>query len=600
LWLQDSLWKMALLGGIITASVQTAGGVQPLGGRIALGSAPVVVSASLAQPQPQVQPVRAAAPETELQVGTLSPIEVPLLVEQTAVRESSVLSSVPWFGLGVVLAGLGIGIAMLLLVRRGVALWQLQVRLAGRTAVTEPELVAMVDELRHEGGLQRRVRLSSGPHLTVPLAMGLWRPEICLPQRALYDLSREQQRVVLAHEMAHLVRRDPTWLLLCRVIESVLFFQPLNRLAAQRLQVLSEYLCDDWSVGLNGRLLVFARCLTEVAGWVVEEGPAMLPCMARPGSELSRRIGRLLEQKRSPWTTTRPRWLSPLLGGVLLAVAACAPRVCQVAVASPLPGEVMPALASDTTEPRYLLAVADAAPRAVAASPARLSASVTPSVPAQPAKGVKGRALPPQRVGAPVPPHAPTPPHEPQGPEDFELPEPPEAPEAPEAPEPPAMPAAPRMSFAAAPAAPAAPFAPAAHAEMARLAQEQERLAREITPAPEQLALLNEKAAALTQAFARHDQAAQQRLQRELSELSSHMRPSPEVMQRLRELGRQLGQQGRQLAQLAAERAHLEQEMARLEQDRARLEQDRARLAAELKHLDAATAPHASHPAEQP
>ena len=39
---------------------------------------------------------------------------------------------------------------------------------------------------------------------------------------------------MLAHEIAHLVRRDPQWLVLARAIEMVFFFQPLNRLARRR------------------------------------------------------------------------------------------------------------------------------------------------------------------------------------------------------------------------------------------------------------------------------------------------------------------------------------------------------------------------------
>src|SRR5262249_42136006 len=38
LWLQESLWKMALVGGLLTATVQMAEGVQPLGGLIPLGA----------------------------------------------------------------------------------------------------------------------------------------------------------------------------------------------------------------------------------------------------------------------------------------------------------------------------------------------------------------------------------------------------------------------------------------------------------------------------------------------------------------------------------------------------------------------------------
>ena len=58
---------------------------------------------------------------------------------------------------------------------------------------------------------------------------------------------------MLAHEVAHLVRRDPHWLVAARVIETVLFVQPLNRLARLRLQEVAEYLSDDWAMARTSR-----------------------------------------------------------------------------------------------------------------------------------------------------------------------------------------------------------------------------------------------------------------------------------------------------------------------------------------------------------
>jgi beta-lactamase regulating signal transducer with metallopeptidase domain len=398
LWLQDSLWKMALVGGIVTASVQMAAGVQPLAGRIPLATAHAVAAPSTPDaslpplPQPHHQPAVAAL----LTLADAPP--APL-----AARPSTLAPGAGTAVLGV-LGGLWLAIGLVLLARRGRALWRLRTELAERQPVEEPHLLSMVDALRRAGDLPQPVRLSFESELAVPLAMGVLRPEICLPLRVLTDLGPEQQRAVLAHEVAHLLRRDPAWLLAARAIESVLFFQPLNRLAGRRMQALSEYLCDDWSVSQTGRHLVFARCLTEVAGWVVAPQQALLPCMARRGSELAQRIGRLLEQEVSPWPTRRPRWLSPLLGVVLVAVAACAPRVCQVAAASPMPVPWMEASDEDRGPAAYppippmILAEAQTAP----------SLSTTERRAAETSRPVRSRVRPAPAV-PPVPPAPPVP-----------------------------------------------------------------------------------------------------------------------------------------------------------------------------------------------
>ena len=68
------------------------------------------------------------------------------------------------------------------------------------------------------------------------------RGEICLPQQALTQLDAEQQAALLAHELAHVARRDPLWLLLSGALECLFFFQPLIRVASRRMQDCAEYL----------------------------------------------------------------------------------------------------------------------------------------------------------------------------------------------------------------------------------------------------------------------------------------------------------------------------------------------------------------------
>ena len=157
--------------------------------------------------------------------------------------------------------------------------------------------------------------------------MALVGAEIVLPQRALDELDPEQQESMLAHEMAHIARRDPAWLLVSGVIECLFFFQPFHRLGRRHLQETTEYLCDEWAVEQTGRRLTLARCLAQIAGWL--ERPHALPvaCMARLGSPLVRRVQRLLEESpmRRSYLSFRGRALVALLP--LLLVSYLAPVV---------------------------------------------------------------------------------------------------------------------------------------------------------------------------------------------------------------------------------------------------------------------------------
>jgi TonB family protein len=77
-----------------------------------------------------------------------------------------------------------------------------------------------------------------------PLAAGLLRPVILLPESA-GTWTRARRRAVLAHEAAHIRRRDPAILLAAHIATAVYWFHPLCWLAAARLRAESERACDD-------------------------------------------------------------------------------------------------------------------------------------------------------------------------------------------------------------------------------------------------------------------------------------------------------------------------------------------------------------------
>jgi beta-lactamase regulating signal transducer with metallopeptidase domain len=193
---------------------------------------------------------------------------------------------------------------------------------------------------RLAAGTLPRVRLSASTRVDVPIAVGVLRPEIVVPERALYQLEPAELETMLAHELAHLVRRDPAWRLITGFMHRVLFLQPLNRVAAVHLESASEVLCDDWAVERTDRPLALARCLTEVAGWVASPLGASVPAMARRGSGLGRRVRRLVAADDDPSPRRRDRWPVPFAAGALTLVVFAAPGATEMASSSP--PEAMP------------------------------------------------------------------------------------------------------------------------------------------------------------------------------------------------------------------------------------------------------------------
>ncbi|HSF41411.1 MAG TPA: M56 family metallopeptidase, partial [Thermoanaerobaculia bacterium] len=312
---EEVVWRVALVGGLLTASLQLAAGFEPLAGRLSLPetaatspSAPALPRERASSERPSFGPVPAAPSPVAFEAA--APGKAPL--------------SLPVLALGAWALG-----ALLLTARCAASVLRLRRRIENRPRVVGGNLFAQLSRLTAEAGFKQPVRLTSSSRLPVPVALGLRRSEaeISVPPRALVGLSPEEQEGLLAHELAHVVRRDSLWLVFGQILASVLFFQPLNFVARRRLREISEILSDEWAVRQTGRPVSLARCLAEVAGWSV--GPVRLPVpgMADRPSNLGHRIRRLLDDGRSPERSIRPVWLGAALVILLVAVAAAAPGV---------------------------------------------------------------------------------------------------------------------------------------------------------------------------------------------------------------------------------------------------------------------------------
>ena len=352
--LEEAIWKLALVGGLLTASLQPA-----VADWMATGSVAGTSMATLgALPQLAADsPERAFVAAEGLRTGQVG------LAASAAGRR--------WLFVG------WAAVTLLLLVRLATASFSLRRRLAGRRTVTGP-LARLVDRLLENASRRRKVRLTRSEGIPVPIALG---GEICLPERALRELPPDEQETVVAHEMAHVLRRDPAWLLAGRILGACFFFHPLVLLAGRRLRRVAELRCDDWAADVTGRPLDLASCLTRVAGW----GGEVLPAAAMAGepSRLAGRVTRLLDRKRSSQSLVAPRWLRSAAAIALAAVVLWLPGI---------------SLAGDTagqSETAAEAPPASEAPRAVVAQPR--VAPPAPVVPPQP------RVTPPQPVVAPVP-----------------------------------------------------------------------------------------------------------------------------------------------------------------------------------------------------
>ena len=149
------------------------------------------------------------------------------------------------------------------------------------------------DLLRDQTG--RSIELTCAPGAVRPMVLGP--REICLPVRAARDLTHDQLRALVAHEVAHVIRRDHFWFAAMAYLESAMFVQPLNRIGRRELRHLAELSCDDWAARKVSDPMVVAQCLVEVAGWSRSASPDRVPAAAATCKGLTERVQRLIEPR---------------------------------------------------------------------------------------------------------------------------------------------------------------------------------------------------------------------------------------------------------------------------------------------------------------
>lgn len=151
----------------------------------------------------------------------------------------------------------------LLTLRQAFALRRLRRRIGRHGEAPSEAVAASVARLSAQMGVPAPAAYVV-PDLAGPLVLSgvFGRGAILLP-RWVDGLDETQRVALLAHELAHLQRRDPMWRPLQRLALVPLFFHPLAWRAVGRLEALAETLCDRVAVERSGSARALAECLAE-------------------------------------------------------------------------------------------------------------------------------------------------------------------------------------------------------------------------------------------------------------------------------------------------------------------------------------------------
>jgi len=168
-------------------------------------------------------------------------------------------------------------------------------RLACRASpCDDARLLAVLQASGNRLNCRRNVRLLISDVRQVPMTWGAFRPIVLLPSTA-HTWSDAQLRMVLLHELAHVVRADCAMQWLIQLCRAMYWYHPLAWLAYARLRREQEQACDDRVLNDGFRAPDYADYLVAVAaGLAPRRWTAAVALAMADQSRLERRVMAIL------------------------------------------------------------------------------------------------------------------------------------------------------------------------------------------------------------------------------------------------------------------------------------------------------------------
>jgi beta-lactamase regulating signal transducer with metallopeptidase domain len=296
-----------MLGAILTATLQAGGVLEPVSGAI-----PVAVRGN---DTAAISPVERTGTGTDTDIGAdadpngvaVTPFDA--AGQDATARDWGNVLVLAWAA-GALLLGAGT-------LRSALAAHR---ALRDRQPVREGVLLDRARALASAARLRNEPRISTSSWIGGP--MTLPSGEICVPDWVPSSLPSAQIDAMLAHEMAHWLRRDARWQVAGLAVHAFLFFQPLNALARRRLNSLAELAADDWAAMHTGQGHALAECLATFARACPQRAaPVFVAAMVQRPGALVLRVQRLLAGRHQNGILTRRQQVALALAATLVATA---------------------------------------------------------------------------------------------------------------------------------------------------------------------------------------------------------------------------------------------------------------------------------------
>jgi beta-lactamase regulating signal transducer with metallopeptidase domain/polyhydroxyalkanoate synthesis regulator phasin len=190
------------------------------------------------------------------------------------------------------------------------------------------QLMTLFTGLKHQMGIHHQVTLMESGLAGVPMIIGWLKPVVLIPTATLMNLTTDELRLILAHELSHIRRYDHLVNLAQAMIESMLFFHPVTWWLSRQVRIERENCCDDACTDSPQSSRLLANALLKLE--LIRSKQTTLTLNATGGTFMNR-INRLVTLNNRPSTVSGLRAISACSAMMI----ACGIGLATIATTSP-------------------------------------------------------------------------------------------------------------------------------------------------------------------------------------------------------------------------------------------------------------------------
>ena len=147
--------------------------------------------------------------------------------------------------------------------------------------------------------IAQNVQIGESKYVKSPMILGFFKPIVLFPVGIINQLDIAETEAILAHELAHFVRKDITINMVQTLVEILFYYHPAIWWISTNIRVERENCCDDLAIKYIGNNIHYAKTLVKMQEINSSQSPILALNFSKKDSFFSQRIKRILNMTQT-------------------------------------------------------------------------------------------------------------------------------------------------------------------------------------------------------------------------------------------------------------------------------------------------------------